>query len=221
MFPTFKLCSYCWAILWSGIKRTSFTLISPSDKIFEWALLNLRKLSSTLKWCVCFWSGSVSVQRRKGGHTGPALSQRPHIWGEAYTGLHSSSAKDLRRVEDLRLLPAETRWALSWKHTRELWKWNSHAPEYTMDSRCKLEAHIFSILPHFYFSPFFFSSSLCRPFLPPWVIVRTQTLQPRQNINTLLMPSHSNSPESWCEEKNVEGRWSWRQIQTLIVLVRD
>ncbi|KAJ4946843.1 hypothetical protein JOQ06_008886, partial [Pogonophryne albipinna] len=46
-------------------------------------------------------------------------------------------------------------------------------------------------------------------FLPPWVNVVTQTLQPLQNINALLMPSHSDSPK-WGEleleeDLNVDG----------------
>lgn len=91
----------------------------------------------------------------------------------------------------------------------------------TQWTRCVNSRHTFPHSTSLLFLSFLFFLISLSSFPPPWVIVRTQTLQPRQNINTLLMPSHSNSPESWREEKNVKGRWSWRQIQTLIVLVRD
>lgn len=84
-----------------------------------------------------------------------------------------------------------------------------------MDSLCKLQAHISLLYPT---SPpllSFLLISLSLFLLLPWVMA-TQTLQPLQNTNTLLMPSHSDSHERW-QDNNMGRRWSWRQIQTLIV----
>lgn len=213
MLQTFKQQSSCWGVFMGGALCRSHSC-SPSVNFWSFSCESLCALSSTLKWCVCLWSGSASVCVSVEEDGRPQWTKpqplSTYLRGVLQPSPFILSHHWLDEVEDLRLQSEEKSSALFWvrKYTRELRKWNSPTPEYTMASLCKLIGTHLPLLPHSSSSPFlsshlFMSSS-------PWVTVATPTLQPLQNINAVLMPSLSDSPESWWKGENrrdgAEGR---------------
>lgn len=167
MLQTFKQ-SYCLGFFVECALCRSHWCFHSGEIFWSCTCESLCALSSILKWCVGLWSGSVcvcvSVEEEGRPHWTKPQSLSTHLRGVLQRSSFILSNHWLDKVEELRLLSAEKRSALFWvrKYTRELRKWHSHTPEYTMDSLCKLSAHISLFYPTSLSLLSFLLVSLCR-----------------------------------------------------------
>ena len=180
------------------------------------ALLTVCPPSFVLKCCVCLWSGSMSVWWRRRAtlwtkppplysHLREVLQEFPFIFSGGWLdkeNMHLLSA-DKHSAQNIHWRALKMKLFPSWIH-------NGPA-EHTFPFFCTA---CFLLL--FFFFP---SLSVIVPRL--WVIAVTQTPQPVQNINKLIIPSRWGSLESWWEEKNMEDRWSGWQMWALMMFAEE